>query len=135
TALRRTASAHPRSRPVSRRPKPATHEHLKTSHFEETRIGRVGSLAVSAEGDPTWRIDSRWHSSRPFSPCIGGAGRSGALPGNWTSTARRWLGTFERPPAGQNQPKRLSARSWPTAIQNQPKRPSAPKRLPRKRRP
>src|SRR5216683_2786041 len=67
---------------VSRRPKPATHEHLKTSHFEETRIGRVGSSADSAEGDPTWRINSRWHSSRPFSPCIGGAGRSGALPGN-----------------------------------------------------
>jgi hypothetical protein len=67
---------------VSRRPKPATHEHLKTSHCEETRIGRVGSSAVSAEGDPTWRINSRWHSSRPFSPCIGGVGRSGALPGN-----------------------------------------------------
>jgi uncharacterized membrane protein YfcA len=69
---------------VIERPKPATSERLKTSHFEEMNICCLSWLPKTPlEGGLAWQIDSKWQSLTLFTPCVNRAGRSGGSLANW----------------------------------------------------
>ncbi len=112
---------------VSGRSKPASEGRLKTSHFEETQIRRLGFRASPLPQEPSHGESAqdghqRDHSYTAPSRLV----PAPASPTNSGSTARPSPVTFGRLTHRQNQPMRPPARPGTTARENQPKRPPAP---------